>query len=518
MSNPLTSLDTARMANSDAAGADIQSKLGSLKMTQLSPEAKAKKLREACEGFESIFIQKMWQEMRKSVHQSTLLHSRDEQFWQDMYDQELAKKMSSVGGIGLADMMFEQLSSHLTSASRSTALTAQHERNFIPAQAPLLDNPLEKNTGEDLLAAPAPIYEKPAEPDAHSQESAPGTPLPPLAQTEVPPTRTQGVQNGMGVQQASNPKMSSTPPASSASPVLRDMAPAPQGKPPVQTTPASPVLRNMASAPQGKPPVQTQGAQAAAMGEKPSPWLLVEELQQKAARRPAGRNSVDNALAQMRAQVQAERILRPASRGNPEALAQVSYDELARRQQPVSSGIEMANVAKRQAGDQLGSRGIREPLLPQRQKAQDSVLVANTNREPRQNDGAVNVQPLPYSHPMNQAEMQDSVFSQQRPAPSSEAFVQNNPMVQQAQSPYSGQPSQQETRASNTRRVQRTNSDRRIRRQQKNSEPAIRTLNLDQPTGASLLGQPQVSEQNSRQAVGDNSFSIPPLTAMDLKS
>ena len=139
-----SALDTARMAQSDAKGAAIQTKLGSLKMSPLSPEAKAKKLREACEGFESIFIQKMWQEMRKSVHQSTLLHSRDEQFWQDMYDQELAKKMTSVGGIGLADMMFEQLSSHLTSASRSTAFLAQREQTFIPSQAPLLGEDLEK--------------------------------------------------------------------------------------------------------------------------------------------------------------------------------------------------------------------------------------------------------------------------------------------------------------------------------------------------------------------------------------
>lgn len=57
--------------------------------------AKAKKLREACEGFESVFIQKMWQEMRNTLPKNGLLHGRDEQYWQDMYDQELSKSMTS---------------------------------------------------------------------------------------------------------------------------------------------------------------------------------------------------------------------------------------------------------------------------------------------------------------------------------------------------------------------------------------------------------------------------------------
>lgn len=497
MANPLTSLDTARMASSDAAGAAVQSKLGSLKMTSLSPEEKAKKLREACEGFESIFIQKMWQEMRKSVHQSTLLHSRDEQFWQDMYDQELAKKMTSVGGIGLADMMFEQLSSHLTSASRTTALASRREQSFIPAQAPLLDEPLEKKEGEDLLAVREPLYEKPDEPEASVatvaslKDRSPQPPLPPL----TAPTSTPVVP----------------------------LAQTKKIEPQVVIPPISPAQQAVKKAKQtaqvSRPTVQSSSPQAAAVGEKPSPWLLVEELQQMAAQKPAGGNSVENALASMRAQVQADRILRPASTGNPEALASVSYDQLNRRQQPVASGIELANAAKRQAGDQLGSRGIREPLLPQTQKAKDSTSAAYTKREAQPNDGTVTVQPLPYSHPMNQAAMDDAAFSQQRPVPSSEAFVQNNPMVQQTQSPFVERTLQPEQKTANPRRVQRTNSDRRIRRQQKDNGPAIRTLNLDQPAGASLIGtSPQVPESNAKQVAGNESFTIPPLTAMDLGS
>ncbi|MDR3358077.1 MAG: rod-binding protein [Desulfovibrio sp.] len=152
--------------------------LGDLRGRKLAPEQKEKKLREACEGFESVFIQKMWQEMRKTVPQGTLLHSREEKFWQDMYDQELAKKMTSAGGIGLADMMYRQLSQNLVSATRSTTGMAQGAA-FRPSAAPLLpqndghrETPAaarQNNTPQTLSSAPPArvstlpsVYEGPA--------------------------------------------------------------------------------------------------------------------------------------------------------------------------------------------------------------------------------------------------------------------------------------------------------------------------------------------------------------------
>ncbi len=70
---------------------------------------KEKELRSAAEGFEAIFIQKMWQQMRSSLPKNPLHHSKEEEYWQSMYDQELGKSMASAGGIGLADLMVEQL-------------------------------------------------------------------------------------------------------------------------------------------------------------------------------------------------------------------------------------------------------------------------------------------------------------------------------------------------------------------------------------------------------------------------
>ncbi len=81
---------------------------------------KDQKLREACEGFESVFIQKLWEQMRKNVPKEGYLHSKDEETYQSMFDQEFAKKMASAGGIGLADMLYEQLNQKLGDRSRTT--------------------------------------------------------------------------------------------------------------------------------------------------------------------------------------------------------------------------------------------------------------------------------------------------------------------------------------------------------------------------------------------------------------
>lgn len=143
MTTPMsTALIPPEAGAGEVARKEVQSRLagiGNLGGKNIDPAQKEKKLRESCEGFESIFIQKMWEEMRKTLPKSTLLHGKEEQFWQGMYDQELAKKMTSAGGIGLADMMYAQLSRGLTSASRATATDASAiQRPFTPEAAPML--------------------------------------------------------------------------------------------------------------------------------------------------------------------------------------------------------------------------------------------------------------------------------------------------------------------------------------------------------------------------------------------
>lgn len=154
MTTPLASaLVPPEAGPNEIARKDLQSRLaglGKLGGHNADPARKEKKLREACEGFESIFIQKMWEEMRKTLPKSTLLHGKEEEFWQGMYNQELAKKMTAAGGIGLADMMYAQLSRSLVSASRSTATDAAGSGTpaFMPQAAPMLA-PSPKATAAD---------------------------------------------------------------------------------------------------------------------------------------------------------------------------------------------------------------------------------------------------------------------------------------------------------------------------------------------------------------------------------
>lgn len=77
------------------------------------------KLKEACEGFEAIFLSKIWQQMRNSIPKDGYLHSRYEDMYMSMFDQEFAQNMAGAGGLGLGDMLFDHLRQKLQMASQS---------------------------------------------------------------------------------------------------------------------------------------------------------------------------------------------------------------------------------------------------------------------------------------------------------------------------------------------------------------------------------------------------------------
>lgn len=69
------------------------------------------KLMAVCRELESIFIHQLISQMRASIPQDGFLtKSSGEKIFQDMLDQEYAKKISHAGGIGLAEMLYKQLS------------------------------------------------------------------------------------------------------------------------------------------------------------------------------------------------------------------------------------------------------------------------------------------------------------------------------------------------------------------------------------------------------------------------
>ncbi|MBN1646865.1 MAG: rod-binding protein [Spirochaetales bacterium] len=69
------------------------------------------KLKKACEDFSSIFIKQMLNSMKKTVHKSGLMDGgMAEEIFEDMLYDEYAKKIASTANLGLADMMYRQLS------------------------------------------------------------------------------------------------------------------------------------------------------------------------------------------------------------------------------------------------------------------------------------------------------------------------------------------------------------------------------------------------------------------------
>lgn len=78
-----------------------------------TPEEKAaamKKLEKVSRDFESVFLGYLLKTMRDTVPKSDFFgHTREQEIFGSMRDEEMAKGMAKAGGIGLAKMMVEQL-------------------------------------------------------------------------------------------------------------------------------------------------------------------------------------------------------------------------------------------------------------------------------------------------------------------------------------------------------------------------------------------------------------------------
>ena len=69
------------------------------------------KLRDATIDFETLFIKQMLNSMRKTVSKSGLLDGgQAQEIFEDMLYDEYASKMAKTAGLGISDMMFQQLS------------------------------------------------------------------------------------------------------------------------------------------------------------------------------------------------------------------------------------------------------------------------------------------------------------------------------------------------------------------------------------------------------------------------
>ena len=77
---------------------------------KLKSDKDDKKLRQTCQEMESVFLEMMLKEMRNTVPKSDLMDTRNQELFQSMLDTEVTRDMAKAGGIGLADLMYRQLS------------------------------------------------------------------------------------------------------------------------------------------------------------------------------------------------------------------------------------------------------------------------------------------------------------------------------------------------------------------------------------------------------------------------
>ena len=72
---------------------------------------KDEKLMEACRDFEALFVKQMLDAMRKTVEKNGLIEGgMAEDIFEDMLYDEYAKLMTKNAGLGVADLLYKQLS------------------------------------------------------------------------------------------------------------------------------------------------------------------------------------------------------------------------------------------------------------------------------------------------------------------------------------------------------------------------------------------------------------------------
>ena len=105
------------------------------------------RLKDASKQFEQVFMKQMLSEMRKSVDKSKLFgEGKDEDTFQDMLDNERAKSWSDSGGVGLAQLIYEQMRNQISdkpgrhgpASSSPPARLSMKARSPAPCQGPLL--------------------------------------------------------------------------------------------------------------------------------------------------------------------------------------------------------------------------------------------------------------------------------------------------------------------------------------------------------------------------------------------
>ena len=130
---PNTTYDSAQTAAESASFAqmlkDAEHKAAAASQHVVNKAAESKRdkeLKDACKGFEAMFLSMMYREMRATVPENTLFgESNGQKIFMDMRDSELMKNVAESGGLGLADLMYRQLSPQIKAQEQTAAASGK---------------------------------------------------------------------------------------------------------------------------------------------------------------------------------------------------------------------------------------------------------------------------------------------------------------------------------------------------------------------------------------------------------
>ena len=106
----MDSIKSAQIQNSLFNQLSERNLEGLKRQSDFGKERSEKEMEKVARDFESVFINKLFESMRKGIPKSGLLESHSMDMYQSMMDQEMAKELSKQKGVGMGEMVYNDLS------------------------------------------------------------------------------------------------------------------------------------------------------------------------------------------------------------------------------------------------------------------------------------------------------------------------------------------------------------------------------------------------------------------------
>lgn len=178
------------------------------------------KLRKACTDFEAVFISKIWEQMRATIPKGGMLQSPQEDMYRSMFDREFTEKMAQDGGIGLGDMLYNQLKEKVQGGGKMTrpgALSLESGLKGAPVEQPATNGALPEKPDHALPEKPSHVL--PGRRARVSASAAPST----AAAAAAPASAARNASSAYAAASATAASATPKPPASVPGAVMADV-------------------------------------------------------------------------------------------------------------------------------------------------------------------------------------------------------------------------------------------------------------------------------------------------------